>query len=169
MVDSRTNGCERCAALERELEGAKGEVTRLQGELAEYWHTQFDYSNSQGSQGDYVVEATSGTIEQQGRAFDHGFEIHLEQATLLFQFAVIGGEGRYLCAPTLLAGQGKVQRPKLSDGDPMNAFLTELREVARSLRTGRKSEILDGQLARDAILLCQKQTESIRRGRPVRV
>jgi len=62
-----------------------------------------------------------------------------------------------------------VKHPKLSDGDPMNAFQAELREILRAIRTGQPSPILDGSLARDAIVLCQKQTESLRKGRPVKV
>jgi predicted dehydrogenase len=116
-----------------------------------------------------VVEATSGTIDQQGRPFAHGFEIHLERATLAFDFAVLGSAGRMLCEPTLLDDKGRVKHPKLSDGDPMNAFQAELREILRAIRTGEPSPILDGSLARDAIVLCQKQTESLRQGRPVKV
>ncbi len=137
---------------------------RMRNNLAEFWHSQFSFANH-----DYVVGATSGTTNQQGRAFNHGFEIQLEKATLLFEFAVIGGEGRYLCEPTLLDSRGKVQKPKLSDGDPMIAFQAEIREVARCIRTNKPSDILNSGLARDAIILCQKQTESLRRGRPVRV
>jgi len=137
---------------------------RLRNDLAEFWHSQFRFADH-----DYVVESTSGTTQQQGRTFNHGFEIHLEKATLLFEFAVIGGEGRYLCEPTILDSRGKVKNPKLSDGDPMHAFQGEIREVARCVRKDEPSKILNSQLARDAIVLCQKQTESVRRGRPVRV
>jgi predicted dehydrogenase len=137
---------------------------RLRNDLAEFWHTQFQFSDHP-----YVVEATSGTINQQGRSFEHGFEIHLERATLAFDFAVFGNEGRMLLEPTLLDDKGRVKRPKLSDGDPMDAFLAELREILRAVRTGKPSPILDGNLARDAIVICQKQTESLRKGRPVKV
>jgi predicted dehydrogenase len=136
----------------------------MRGDLAQFWHSQFHFADHP-----YVVEATSGTIDQQGRPFEHGFEIHLERATLVFDFAVIGGEGRMVCEPTLLDDKGRVKHPKMSDGDPMTAFQGELREVLRAIRTGQPSPILDGALARDAIVLCQKQTESLRRNRPVRV
>jgi len=128
----------------------------LRDGLPEFWHSQFGYPD-----GKYVVEATSGTIEQQGRTFDHGFEIHLERATLLFQFAVIGGEGRYLCPPTVLEEGGGVEQPDLGSGDPMNAFEAELRTVIDCVRKNQESEILSGALAQDAIRLCQMQQESI--------
>jgi hypothetical protein len=45
----------------------------------------------------------------------------------------------------------------------MNAFEGELQEVLKCVRKGAKSQILDASLARDAIVLCQKQAESLRR------
>jgi predicted dehydrogenase len=137
---------------------------RVRNGLAQFWHTQFRCGDPQ-----LVVEATGGTIDQPGRSFDHGFEIHLEQATLVFQFAVIGGTGRYLCEPTLLDNKGRVERPKLADGDPMNVFPAELREVAKAVRSGQPSEILGGQLAQDAIRICEAQSASLQQGRPVKV
>jgi predicted dehydrogenase len=131
--------------------------------LPKYWHSLFEFPG-----GNQVVEATSGTIDQQGRTFLHGFEIRLERATLAFEFAVIGGEGRYLCPPTLLDDKGKASRVKLSDGDPVVAFQAELREVVRCVTQDSASDILNGDLARDAIVMCQKQSESLAAGRPVR-
>lgn len=130
--------------------------------LAKNWHTLFEYPS-------FAVHATSGTIDQQGRAFNHGFEIHLERATLLFEFAVLGGEGRYLCEPTLLDADGNAIPAKLSGGDPMDGFEAELREVAACIEADRLSDILGCGLARDAILLCHKQSESLAAGNPVAV
>jgi predicted dehydrogenase len=132
--------------------------------LPEFWHSQFRFADPS-----LVVEATSGTIEQQGRAFEHGFEIHLERATLVFDFAVIGGHGRYLCEPILLDDRGEVQRPKFGGGEPVDAFVNELREVIHSIREGKPSEILGAMLAQDAIRICERQSASLQRGRPVKV
>jgi predicted dehydrogenase len=142
----------------------KGVTTcgRTRNALPEYWHTQFEY----GSRGP-TVEATSGIINQPGRSFNHGFEIHLEHATLLFEFAVMKGEGLYLCPPTILSNKGDVERPQLSDGNPMAAFEAEIAEVVRCLRRGVPSAILNSSLAQDAILLCQQQSESLRQRKPV--
>ncbi len=137
---------------------------RLRGELAEYFHTQFHYPKES-----YVVEATCGTINQQGRPFVHGFEIHLEKATLLFEFGVMGGEGRYLCEPTLLNSKGRALQPKLSEGDPLDAFQAEIKEVVRSLRKGEESSILGCALAEDSVDLCVKQAKSLLRGRRILV
>ena len=138
-------------------------VGRLRNGLPEFWHSQFRFADN-----DLVVEATSGTIDQQGRPFTHAYEIHLERATLAFDFAVFGSEGRYLCEPTLLDNNGGVQRPTLSGGDPIEAFANELREVVRSIRDGKTSEILGAILAQDAMLICEKQSTSLERGRPVK-
>lgn len=124
--------------------------------LPEFWHSFFDYRDA-----GYVVEATSGTIDQQGRAFNHGFEIHLERATLLFEFAVLGGEGRYFCPPTVLDDAGQAQTVDVGAGDPMNAFETELRTVVECVRKNQESDVLGGRLAQDAIKLCQMQADSI--------
>jgi predicted dehydrogenase len=132
--------------------------------LPEFWHSQFRFADP-----NLVVEATCGTIGQQGRPFTHAFEIHLEKATLAFDFAVIGGEGRYLCEPMLLDSAGGIERPKLPGGDPVDAFVNELREVTRSINDGKTSEILGAILAQDAIRLCEKQSESLQSGKPVKI
>lgn len=131
--------------------------------LPEHWTTVFEFAGDAPPS----VTATSGTINQQGRPFQHGFEIHLERATLVFDFAVIGGSGAYLCAPMVLTHDGKVRRPKLAGGDPMDAFESELREVVRCLRAGEPSAVLGAELARDAIELCQAQAKSLASGKRV--
>jgi predicted dehydrogenase len=129
---------------------------RMKNGLPEFWHSHFSFGKR-----DYLLEATSGTTPQQGRAFNHGFEIHLERATLLFEFAVFNGEGAYLCPPTLLDESGKAERISLGAGDPMDAFEAELRNVTECVRNNRESEILSGRLAQDAVKLCQMQAESM--------
>ena len=138
-------------------------VGRMRGELAEYWNTQFRFENR-----DLVVTATSGVINQHGRTFMHGCEIHLEEATIGFEFAVIGDQPELLLPLTILTPDGGTERPDLGGGDPMlRAFEAELAEVARSVASGTPSPILGGNLARDAVVLCHKQTESIQTAGPV--
>ncbi|MGD9632387.1 MAG: Gfo/Idh/MocA family protein [Pirellulales bacterium] len=143
-----------------------GVVTRgttKQG-LAKNWHSLFDFADP-----DCIVEATSGTIDQQGRSFNHGFEIRLERATLLFEFAVFGGAGRYLCPPTILDAKGNARVVDLAGGDPMDAFEAELKEVAACISKDYASDILNATLALDAIRLCHAQSESLLKHRPVRI
>ncbi len=123
--------------------------------LAQFWHSQFSFASGA------VVEATSGTIDQQGRPFLHGFEIHLERATLAFEFAVLGSEGRYTCPPTLITNEG-AEEVKLAGGDPMDSFVTEIGEVVRCAASGATSEILGAELALDAMKLCELQSENLK-------
>ena len=137
---------------------------RLRNDLPEYWHSQFRFNDR-----DLVVAATSGTIEQQGRAFTHAYEIQLEKATLVFDFAVIGGEGRVLCEPMLFDTEGQVQKANLPSSDPIDSFCNELREVTTCVRDNRPSETLGASLAQDAMRICAAQSESLKTGTPVLV
>ena len=130
-------------------------------DLAENWHTLFEFGDNS------CVHATSGVINQQGRTFLHGFEIHLEKATLVFEFAVMktaDGEddASYLCPPTLIDADGKTQRVELGDGDPMNAFQAELEHVSQVLAGKAEPDVLSCELARDALELCHDQTANLR-------
>ena len=76
--------------------------------------------------------ATSGVINQQGRPFTHGYEIHLEKATLVFDL----GAGQPL---TVLTHDGKVQQPKLGSPEMTDAFPIELKEAGRAITSGKPS------------------------------
>ena len=139
-------------------------VGRMRGDVVEYFETQFEY----GAGGPFIT-ATSGVIPQQGRPFTHAYEIHFERATVLFDFAVIGGEPVAAMPVTLLTARGKVTRPELGAADPIDAFVAEIREVATAVRKGQESPLLSGELARDALVLCQKETQSVASGKIVRL
>jgi predicted dehydrogenase len=136
---------------------------RMRGEVVEFCNTLFQFPDAS-----LVVSATSGVINQQGRGFTHGFEIHLERATLHYEFAAFADTAE-LMPLKVLTDNGKVERPQLGDGDPLNAFQAEIQEVANSIQSGQPSPILAANLARDAIVLCQKQTESVRSNQRVTV
>src|SRR5262245_1392982 len=138
---------------------------RMRGDVVEYCNTQFQFADPK-----LAVSAASGVINQQGRPFTHGFEIHLEKATLLFDFAVMA-DGKNTSLPlTVLTSKGTVEYPTLPPGDPMlAAFEAEIKEVVSSCKRGRPSELLGGDLARDSIVLCHTQTESVRKGKTVAV
>jgi predicted dehydrogenase len=139
---------------------------RMRGDVVEYCNTLFAFADPR-----LVVSATSGVIHQQGRPFTHGFEIHLEGATLLYDFAVIDGKAELTMPLTVLTSEEKdnVMRPEVGGGDEITAFQAEIDEAARSIESGKPSPILGGALARDAIVLCHKQTESVKKGKPVSV
>lgn len=139
---------------------------RLRGDVVEYCNTQFHFADK-----GIAVAATSGVLNQQGRGFTHGFEIHLEKATLHFEIGFYADGVTDNMPLKMLLPNGKVERPDISvDGDPMLvAFEYEIREVAACIKKGRPSTILNADLARDAIILCHKQTEAVKKGTVVRV
>ena len=132
---------------------------RMRGDVVEYCHTLFQFD-----QNDFVVHAESGVIRQQGRPFTHGFHMQLEQATVLFEFAVLGGEAELIQPLTVLTEDGEMIRAELPQGDEVTPFVLEIEEVARSIKSGTVSDILGGTLARDALVLCHCQTDSVRQG-----
>jgi predicted dehydrogenase len=138
---------------------------RLRGDVVEYCVSQFQFDDPS-----LVVSSASGVINQQGRPFTHGFEIHLERATLYFDLAVLAGGKLQITPLTLLDSKGKVQEPKMPPGDPMlKAFDAEIPEVVRAATSGRPSALLSGDLARDAIVLCHKQTQAVRSAKTVKI
>ncbi len=137
---------------------------RMRGEVVEYCNTMFEFADA-----DLTVSATSGVINQQGRSFTHGFEIHLEKATLLYEMAVFGGEAKTLMPLTLLDNRGKVIPAALAEHDAIEPFAAEIKEMVKAVRTERPSPILGGDLARDAIILAHKQTESVLHRKRVKI
>ncbi len=132
---------------------------RVRGEVVDYCNTIFEFEDPS-----MVVGATSGVINQQGRSFTHGFEIHFEKATMLYDLAVLGGEGKLLMPLTVLNDQGEVETPPLGQSDEISPFVAEIEEVLRAVQSGTASSILGGDLARDAIILAHRQAESVTRG-----
>jgi predicted dehydrogenase len=107
------------------------------------------------------VSCSSGAICQSGRPFVHGYEIYLEQATLLYESGT---------QPlTVLTQDGKSTQPKLGSGDPIVAFTAELQHAVAVLSKGVDEAELSGRLARDALLLCQREVKSVLTGRAVSV
>jgi predicted dehydrogenase len=137
---------------------------RMRGEVVEYFSTQFEFDNPE-----LVVTATSGVINQQGRAFSHGFEVMFEKATILMDFSVIDDKPELSMPCTVLGEDGKVERPELGSGDPMDAFVLEVTAVVDAVNSGEPPPFLTGDLARDAIAICRAETDSVRSGERVEV
>ncbi len=115
------------------------------------------------------VSCSSGAISQPGRAFTHGYEIYLEKATLLFEFATLDGKPVLSMPVTVLTANGKVTHPKLAEGDPTAAFTAELQHAVRVVTGRAEPAELSGELARDALLLCEREAKSVLTGKPVSV
>jgi len=138
---------------------------RMRGEVVEYCVSQFKFADPS-----FVVSSASGVINQQGRLFTHGFEIHLEKASLFFDLAVLAGGKLQITPLTILDRRGKAEQPKFPAGDPMlSALDAEIKEVVQSVTGGQPSPILSGSLARDAIVLCHKQTQAVKSGKTVTI
>jgi predicted dehydrogenase len=107
------------------------------------------------------VTCSSGAICQPGRPFVHGFEIYLEKGTLIYESGT---------QPlTVLTSDGKSTVPKLGSGDPIVAFTAELQHAVNVTKGTAEEAELSGELARDALLLCHKEAQSVLTGKPVRV
>lgn len=132
---------------------------RIRGEVVDYCNSIFQFEDSQ-----LAVTCTSGVINQQGRPFSHGYEIHLEKATIQFNFQAFADAPETMPVK-VLTDDGKVVRPELGDGDPVYAFGREIQEAANCFTEDRESDILNGALARDAIAICQMQSESVKQKR----
>jgi predicted dehydrogenase len=108
------------------------------------------------------VTCSSGAVAMPGRPFAHGYEIYLEGATLVYDS---GGPPL-----TVHAADGTTTQPALAGGgDPIAAFATELQTAVDAARTGVEPDLLSGKLARDALVLCYRECESVRTGREVAV
>jgi len=125
------------------------------GDSVEYLTTSYLYGDNGPT-----ITCSSGAIAMAGRSFLHGFEIYLEDATLAFSSAGI--------PLTLFPRKGK---PKLislkSQNDPINAFQAEITSAVAAIKAGEVKGPLDAQLARDALVLCLKEIESVLCAKPV--
>ena len=114
------------------------------GNTMEYIHTHYGFS------GKMAVSAEGGWLSQQGCPFEHGYDVYFEKATLKFNSS--WGQ-----PPQLLTDDGKVSTPRLSKRD---GFVGELQEVVDAIKSGRTSDVLSGQSARNSLALCLKEIQS---------
>ena len=109
-----------------------------------------------------AVTCSSGALSMSGRPFAHGYEIYLERATLLYDSGGV--------PLTLLTQDGQSAQPALSGGgDPLSAFADELQTAVDGVASGAEPPLLSGKLARDALVLCHREIESVKTGKAVAV
>ena len=88
-----------------------------------------------------------------GRPFVHGYELYFEQATLVYESGT--------CPLTRITA-GKSEAVTLpGGGDPVTAFADEIQAAVDGAASGKMPELLSGQLARDALVMCYKECESV--------
>ncbi len=134
------------------------------GNFIDYLTTQYIYNDKE-----LTVSCSSGAISQKGRAFSHGFEIYLEKATLLFDFSTLAGEPTTSVPLTLITEDGRVEQVDLGEVDPIDAFTAEIQYAVDAINNNEKPIALSGVGARDALLLCYKEAESVKTGKIVQV
>ena len=120
-----------------------------------YLTTQYLYGR-----GGPAISCSSGALAQKGRPFVHGFEVYLEKATLVFESGT--------CPLSLYTTDGKIEQVALgSDGDPITAFTHEIQAAVDGVSAGKEPDLLSGKLAHNALVMCQRECESVTTGRAV--
>jgi predicted dehydrogenase len=125
----------------------------IENDTVTYLTTQYLYGPDGPS-----VTCSSGAVAMKGRPFVHGFEIYLEKATLALNasgFTVFGHDGT-VSTPQLTGG-----------GDPISAFKTELQTAVDGVVKGQVPDLLSSKLARDALVMCLKECESVKTGQAI--
>ena len=136
----------------------------IQDGFVNHVHTQYHFDDPS-----LAVTCVSGGIAAEGLAFSSGFEIYLENATLLYSAGTVGGEWVQDRPLTLITG-GKVTQPKLKGGTEWcSAFTAELQAAVDAVKTGEPSRLLSDELARDALKVCHAESKSIQTQKPVKV
>lgn len=129
------------------------------GSTVTYLTSQYIYGSGANA---LTLSCCSGALAKKGREFVHGFELYLEKATLLFES---GSQPL-----TVLSADGKIKHPKLKGpAEETAAFTAELQAAVDGVKNGREPDLLSAQLARDALILCQKECQSALSGNAVSV
>jgi len=127
----------------------------VEGDAVTYLTTSYLYGK-----GGPAVSCSSGAVAMNGRPFVHGYEIYLEKATLIYESGV--------CSLTILTADGKVEHPRLEGGDEATtAFTLELQAAVDGIEAGKAPDYLSAKLARDALVMCHKECESVKTGKAV--
>jgi len=103
------------------------------------------------------ITCSSGALAMPGRSFVHGYEIYFEKGTLFYESGT--------CPLTLYAADGSVSQPTLSgSGEAWAAFATEIQAAVDGIAAGQAPDLLSAQLARDALVMCYRECESVKTG-----
>jgi predicted dehydrogenase len=138
------------------MPGAVFATGRVEGDAVTHLNALYLYGPGGPS-----VSCASGALAQKGRPFVHGYEVYFEQATVVFES---GSQPL-----TVLTADGRVQQPELGGGDPIAGFTAELQAAVDGVSAGSDPDLLSGQLARDALVLCHRECDSVRSGKIVEV
>lgn len=124
------------------------------GGIVEHLHTHYHFGGRS-----MAISAEGGWLAQQGCPFEHGYDVYFEHATLKYNSS-------WGHPPVLLTRDGKCRKPRLPRQD---GFVAELQDAVDAVRAGRDSSVLSGASARNSLLLCLKEVQSVKTGKRVRV
>jgi predicted dehydrogenase len=139
----------------------------LRDGLVNHVHSQYIYDDSE-----QAVSCFSGGIAAKGLEFGHGFEIFLEKATIAYDAGTYGKPPEWVVNRplTLITNDGKARPPKLKGGSEWYAaFSVELQAAVDGVESGASPRVLSGELARDALKLCNAEAKSIATGRIIKL
>lgn len=123
--------------------------------VVQHLTTSYDY----GADGPSVT-CTSGALAMSGRPFVHGYELYLEKATLVYESGT--------CPLTrITSGQSDPVELSGGPGGDVAGFVAELQAAVDGVTSGTMPDLLSGQLARDALVMCYKECESVVSRKPV--
>ncbi|MBX9679634.1 MAG: Gfo/Idh/MocA family oxidoreductase [Gemmataceae bacterium] len=129
----------------------------VRNDAVDYLTTQYLYGP-----GGPAVTCSSGAVAMKARPFVHGFELYLEKATLTFESGVL--------PLTVLHADGTAESPKSEGADDATAaFTNELQAAVEGVKAGKEPDLLSAKLARDALVLCWKEIESVKTGKAVAI
>lgn len=135
----------------------------LQDGFVNHVHSSYVYGS-----GGPVVTAVSGGIAASGLAFNHGFELYFQDATLQFDAGTYAGEWVVNRPLSLIGNDGSVQPVDLSGSDKWcAAFTQELQTAVNHLQNQAEAGPLNSALALDALKMCYAEAESIASGKMV--
>jgi predicted dehydrogenase len=119
-----------------------------------YLQSQYLYADKKIS-----VSSQSGAIAAPGLAFEHGFDIYLENATLQFN-NLCTGEDIWIYT----GGEKKVLRPQRPD-----AFVAQLQHASDCVASGVESDLISAASARRALQVCLLEQQAALTGDTVAV
>ncbi len=127
-------------------------LTRRAG-VVEQLNTHYHFARSS-----MAISAEAGWLSHQGCPFEHGYDVYFEHALLKFNSS--WGQ-----PPVLLTSDGRTRKPRLARQD---GFAAEIQEAVDAVAEGRDSAVLSATSARDSLLLCLKEIQSVKgKGRRV--
>jgi len=120
-------------------------VGRNRGAVTKYAHVLYHFDDPS-----IAVASSSGVIDGPGRPFTHAFELHLERATLHFDFAAFSDSAETMPLK-IVPTDGPVHRPELPPADDIESFRAEIDDMADSVVSRQSAPRLDVRHAAGAV------------------